>query len=1717
MAQHRTRRWAALFLSAALTLSQIAPVAYAQAPGTGLCEHHPQHTDECGYTEGSEGTPCNHAHTEDCYTLVTNCVHEHTNECYPAESVSGNTATPSEAEEAEPTECTHVCSEESGCITKVLDCKHEHDEACGYTPATEGTPCTYVCEICNPQDSGEAEDAGTEEEPATPSNAIDSAVTDVQALIDALPTAEELERMSQDEQGTVYEQVQAAYDAYNALTDEQKGQITGVEVFNDLFDVFNSMAAPAAELPGTQIDLSTLDSTYTISDSNTYSFTGSGSYGITVTSGSPTIVLSNATINVSSGNAVSITGGGTATIKVEGNCTVQNMNRVDGGAGVYVAQDSTVRITSDDRSSTLTARANGDAAGIGGYYDGNYHACGNITITNVTVYAYGSDYSFCSPGIGAVGTTSCGTITIDYATIYAYGTGIPNVCAAPAIGGGLSMSGSCGPVPKIVILHDSEIHAHSGGSYAQYIGSAGFMSSPSGDIALGGGSATDSVVYMYTGSSTTPDKTQEYTGSGETAYPVEITAAGATPSSVTVGYTTGPTLSVTATTTLSDTLTYQWYKDSVSYANQIDGATSASYQVPPGLAVGTYTYKCVVSCGGYTLASDSITFTVEDVTQLATPGGLSWDSDNPGRATWNAVTNASGYSVQIYKDGTAQGSPVTASGTSHDFMITDAGSYTFTVTAKGSGSYSDSSASSPSAALYTVSFDTMGGTGTFSMQLVPNGGKVTKPTTAPTNTGHDFVGWYKDSGLNTAWDFENDTVTTTTTLYAKWTALQYEVTLNTNGGTINSGNVTEYTYGVGATLPTAENMTYTGHDFEGWYENSDFSGSAVTAISTTDTGAKTYYAKWEASTYDVTLEANGGTINSGNVTEYTYGQGATLPTADDMTYIGHDFGGWYDNQELTGSPITAISTTDTGEKTYYAKWTLIDYAITVTVAGGTGNSASASVNSTTVTSANMGDTVTLTATPAEDYHFVEWQVTSGGVTISEQNTFTMPAEAVAITAVFEEHTFTGWTANGNDTHTGTCSCGETSTEACTYENGVCTVCGYVDVTTTDPANSTVKEGETATFTVTATGNGISYQWQISTDGSAWADIDRANSSSYTTQAATMDMNGYQYRCVVSNTTRDSATSSAATLTVNKTPSTIDPAFIGYFVEHYQKDPASGKYELYEREYFVDEINAEVTATPKNYTGYAYNSAAAGTVTSGTLTKIEDEADIVTLKLYYDPESYSVTLNTNGGTITSGDVTEYTYGIGAALPTAEDMTYNGYVFKGWYENSDFSGEAVTAISATDTGDKTYYAQWTRLYTVTVTAESGGTVSGGGTFEDGSIVTVTATANSGYHFVEWRENNVKVSGDAAYTFTLTADRSLTAVFNRDSSGGGGGGTSYDYYTISATAGEGGSISPSGSISVREGRDQTYTITPDGGYRISDVRVDGVSVGAVSSYTFDNVQKRHTIEAIFAKENPDTGNPFTDVHPDDWFYNDVMFVYQNGLMAGTSDTTFSPNAPITRAQVAVIFYRMAGSPAVTGDSPFTDVENGPGTAWYYNAVLWAQQNGIVSGYGDGTFHPGTNITREQLAVIFYNYAKLKGYDVSAVNDLSSFTDAGDVSDWALPAMRWAVGSGIMGGYGDGILGPQGTATRAQVAAMLRRFIENNKLVPPAVLPGGDSGTTGTGSGGWTQQVTSPQTGDSSNVGLWFSLMLLSLSGIAALLITEKVRRHRMEDEEAPDPLAI
>ncbi len=178
----------------------------------------------------------------------------------------------------------------------------------------------------------------------------------------------------------------------------------------------------------------------------------------------------------------------------------------------------------------------------------------------------------------------------------------------------------------------------------------------------------------------------------------------------------------------------------------------------------------------------------------------------------------------------------------------------------------------------------------------------------------------------------------------------------------------------------------------------------------------------------------------------------------------------------------------------------------------------------------------------------------------------------------------------------------------------------------------------------------------------------------------------------------------------------------------------------------------------------------------------------------------------------------------------------------------------------------------------------------------------------------------------------------------------------------------------------------------------------------------------------------NPFTDVKPDDWFYDSVAFAVQNGLFSGAGDTTFSPGEPMTRAMLVTVLYRLEGQPSITGANSFTDVESGQ---WYTGAVIWANAEGIVTGYGGGLFGASDSVTRQQLAAILYNYAKHKGYDVTAAADLAAYTDAAEISGWAQAAVQWAKAEGLITGRTASTLVPEGSATRAEVAAILMRFV--------------------------------------------------------------------------------
>ena len=272
---------------------------------------------------------------------------------------------------------------------------------------------------------------------------------------------------------------------------------------------------------------------------------------------------------------------------------------------------------------------------------------------------------------------------------------------------------------------------------------------------------------------------------------------------------------------------------------------------------------------------------------------------------------------------------------------------------------------------------------------------------------------------------------------------------------------------------------------------------------------------------------------------------------------------------------------------------------------------------------------------------------------------------------------------------------------------------------------------------------------------------------------------------------------------------------------------------------------------------------------------------------------------------------------------------------------------------------------------------------------------------------------------------------------SGGGGGGGTTY--YTLTFETNGGDSMQ-----AIRAARGKTldlsaYTPMRDGydfgGWyadkaltqRITEIKLSG------SKTVYADWKKREPNEPDAVK------NPFADVNAGDWFYRDVLFSYEKGLMSGMDTAVFAPYANTTRAQIAVIFYRMEGSPAVEGENSFTDVVRDSGMAWFYDAVTWAQKNGIMGGYGNSSFAPNDPITREQLAAIFYRYAQYKGYDTTQGGmAIREFDDYESISDYAMGAMAWAVNTGLVKGDSN-LLYPKGTATRAELAALFHRFAEN------------------------------------------------------------------------------
>lgn len=291
-------------------------------------------------------------------------------------------------------------------------------------------------------------------------------------------------------------------------------------------------------------------------------------------------------------------------------------------------------------------------------------------------------------------------------------------------------------------------------------------------------------------------------------------------------------------------------------------------------------------------------------------------------------------------------------------------------------------------------------------------------------------------------------------------------------------------------------------------------------------------------------------------------------------------------------------------------------------------------------------------------------------------------------------------------------------------------------------------------------------------------------------------------------------------------------------------------------------------------------------------------------------------------------------------------------------------------------------------------------------------------------------------------------IVVTYTKPSSGGSSGGSSSGKttYKVTTSAVNNGGVNASPS-SAEKGATITITLSPDKGYKLDKLTVTDGSGKTVSTvkksdtvYTFTMPASAVKVGVSYVKatETP-SETKFNDVSANDWFASAVDYVTGKGMMNGTADNTFSPKANTTRGMVVTVLYRLENQPSTSAAS-FTDVASG---AYYANAVAWANANGIVSGYGSGKFGPNDKVTREQLAAILYRYAQYKKYDVSVGEDTNilSYDDAQSISSYAIPAIQWACGAGVVTGKSGSKLDPKGNATRAEVAAMLMRFCENVK----------------------------------------------------------------------------
>lgn len=368
-------------------------------------------------------------------------------------------------------------------------------------------------------------------------------------------------------------------------------------------------------------------------------------------------------------------------------------------------------------------------------------------------------------------------------------------------------------------------------------------------------------------------------------------------------------------------------------------------------------------------------------------------------------------------------------------------------------------------------------------------------------------------------------------------------------------------------------------------------------------------------------------------------------------------------------------------------------------------------------------------------------------------------------------------------------------------------------------------------------------------------------------------------------------------------------------------------------------------------------------------------------------------------------------------------------------STFSISAVVAASITTNGDTTYYE---------TLQDAVNAVQNGQTIKLEKNCDETATVSREVNFTLNPNDKTfsgTISADSRYSLTKTDGQDNTINYTVTYVGGGSSSGTTTSYNVNVNAATNGAVAAD-KKTASKGTTVTVTASPSKGYVVDAVKVvdkDGKDVAVTEKdgkYVFTMPASAVTVTGSFKAETPaPAALPFTDVKSGNWFYDAVKYAYEQGLMTGTSATTFAPNGTMNRAMIVTVLYRLEKSPAVTGASKFTDV---PAGQWYSDAVAWAAANKIVNGYDETTFGPMNAVTREQMAAILFRYEQVKGLEnVTLEENLNRFPDQNKISAYAIPALQWAVGQKIINGNADGTLDPTGTATRAQVAQIFTNLL--------------------------------------------------------------------------------